>query len=434
MSEDYRLSVCIPTFNRQDFLVLCLDRLIEQIGTATNIQIVVVDNCSEDNTQNIVESYQATRPYIKFFKRHETIEGSLQFADTLSTGDGKWLVYLADDDAIDLRVVEGHVKRAENHDDFISAIYCDWYAWNDEDGSEMHRYFNIDGEQVFAPDSGIDLLNFVLGRHVLPEIGIYRGSVAREVLLDGVMHGDFYQNLLGFHRSGTLIFADPPFYKENRVVKKHLIRSSWNNMGNDHGAQQLESLRGQMERFSMALLGPTAASEENVGKVGRMITKFIVRRMLVWRTRMIRSRRWNKALEYDARIRLWQPGAALPIEDSPSSLGLKSLTLFSVIESLGMGAVAADNTCLVISDQVNARLHDTLRSELQKAGLKVEFQNLSSPNTMTNHSARTTYLSVMEEEDLYLRSCNIHPKNIVNIAKLTKNIRVGLAPTAKHKQ
>ena len=53
------LSICIPTYNRAAYLEECLQSLIEsRIGYENSVEIVLLNNCSTDNTIDIIEKFK----------------------------------------------------------------------------------------------------------------------------------------------------------------------------------------------------------------------------------------------------------------------------------------------------------------------------------------------------------------------------------------
>ena len=56
MQNKIQLSFCITTRNRADFIGEALDSIISQAGD--NVEIVVVDGASTDNTTEVVGQYQ----------------------------------------------------------------------------------------------------------------------------------------------------------------------------------------------------------------------------------------------------------------------------------------------------------------------------------------------------------------------------------------
>ena len=49
------VSVIIPMYNSEKYIAECLDSILAQ--TFQDFEIIVVDNCSTDNSRTIVESY-----------------------------------------------------------------------------------------------------------------------------------------------------------------------------------------------------------------------------------------------------------------------------------------------------------------------------------------------------------------------------------------
>lgn len=61
------ITIAIPTYNRADsYLRHALDSALNQ--TYKNIEIVVSDNCSVDNTEEVVQGLHD--PRIRYFKLH----------------------------------------------------------------------------------------------------------------------------------------------------------------------------------------------------------------------------------------------------------------------------------------------------------------------------------------------------------------------------
>ena len=58
------ISVVIPMYNAEKYIGDCLESILAQ--TFENFEVIVVDDCSTDNSKKIVESYIP-----KFNKRHK---------------------------------------------------------------------------------------------------------------------------------------------------------------------------------------------------------------------------------------------------------------------------------------------------------------------------------------------------------------------------
>ena len=58
-----KVSVIIPVYNAQDYLGRCLDSVCNQ--TLKDIEIICVNDCSKDNSLNILNEYAEKYPNMK---------------------------------------------------------------------------------------------------------------------------------------------------------------------------------------------------------------------------------------------------------------------------------------------------------------------------------------------------------------------------------
>jgi len=58
MSEKPLLSICIPTYNRAEYLAKSLDTLVcLPEFNSSEVEVVISDNASTDNTQEVAKKY-----------------------------------------------------------------------------------------------------------------------------------------------------------------------------------------------------------------------------------------------------------------------------------------------------------------------------------------------------------------------------------------
>ena len=65
------VSICLLTWNRADFLEICLEKMFAALqptedGGLTR-EIIIMDNCSSDNTPSVLEKYRG-RPGVKIVR------------------------------------------------------------------------------------------------------------------------------------------------------------------------------------------------------------------------------------------------------------------------------------------------------------------------------------------------------------------------------
>lgn len=81
------LSICIPTFNRSEVLDNTLNSLFSNSEFNSNqIEVIVSDNCSTDNTAQVVTKY----PLVKYYRNKENIK-DLNFSIALEYATGKYI-------------------------------------------------------------------------------------------------------------------------------------------------------------------------------------------------------------------------------------------------------------------------------------------------------------------------------------------------------
>lgn len=84
------LSICIPTYERAEYLKATLEMLTndEAFKNSNDIQIVISDNCSNDDTQEVCKNYINSFPEkIKYYRQKENIKDK-NFIQVLNLADG----------------------------------------------------------------------------------------------------------------------------------------------------------------------------------------------------------------------------------------------------------------------------------------------------------------------------------------------------------
>lgn len=99
-----RLSICIPTYNRAQFLAETLASVADQIDP--RVEVVVSDNASTDDTREVVERFREALPQLVYWRSATNRGFSPNFmrAVELGTGEYRWL--LGSDDLIAPGMIE----------------------------------------------------------------------------------------------------------------------------------------------------------------------------------------------------------------------------------------------------------------------------------------------------------------------------------------
>ena len=96
---NYKISIIIPTFNIEDDLNRAIDSLLNQTIGFENLEIILVDDCSIDNTQNIILDYCKKYKNIKhiFLKTNSGSAGKPRNIG-IKHATSKYIMFLDNDD------------------------------------------------------------------------------------------------------------------------------------------------------------------------------------------------------------------------------------------------------------------------------------------------------------------------------------------------
>lgn len=101
MSQSILLSLCIPTYNFGRFIGETLESILQQILGRCDVEIVVVDGNSQDNTAELMQSYCTTYPdSIRYFRLPERGGIDKDMALSISYARGKYCWLFSSDDVL----------------------------------------------------------------------------------------------------------------------------------------------------------------------------------------------------------------------------------------------------------------------------------------------------------------------------------------------
>lgn len=107
------VSICIPTYNSAKYIDLTLESLINQ--TYQNIEIIVGDNASTDNTKEKVEKYQQKDNRIIYYKNEKNLGYSGNCNKLISLSKGEYVAIYHSDDIYDKTIIEKEIKYLEKN-------------------------------------------------------------------------------------------------------------------------------------------------------------------------------------------------------------------------------------------------------------------------------------------------------------------------------
>lgn len=90
-------SIIIPTYNRANMITSAIESVLAQ--DFDDFEIVVSDDCSKDNTEELVKSYINRDTRVKYFKNNQNYGQIKNMRNAVDNyAKGKWVLFLNDDD------------------------------------------------------------------------------------------------------------------------------------------------------------------------------------------------------------------------------------------------------------------------------------------------------------------------------------------------
>src|SRR6266540_7217485 len=94
-----KLSICIPTYNRAAFIGRTIESVISQ--ATEEIEIVISDNASQDNTEEIVRNYQQRSPRITYFRWQTNMGADRNYLKVVELAQGDYCWLMGSDDKVE---------------------------------------------------------------------------------------------------------------------------------------------------------------------------------------------------------------------------------------------------------------------------------------------------------------------------------------------
>ena len=131
------VSVIIPIYNTEIYIKRCLDSVLSQ--TLQNIEIICVNDCSPDNSLDILKKYNDRR--MRVLNLPKNVGLGLARNEGIKIATGEYIYFLDSDDWIDNNYLEEMINniKAQNADIIINANYV-----NEYENQDKKEYSNFD--------------------------------------------------------------------------------------------------------------------------------------------------------------------------------------------------------------------------------------------------------------------------------------------------
>ena len=123
-----KVSIIVPVYNVEEYLDKCLNSLVNQ--TLKDIEIIVVNDGTKDNSQDIIDKYVSNYP--KLVKSYIKENGGLSSARNygLKFASGEYIAFVDSDDYVELDMYEKMYNKAKKEN--LDIVVCDTINFYDD--------------------------------------------------------------------------------------------------------------------------------------------------------------------------------------------------------------------------------------------------------------------------------------------------------------
>lgn len=184
-SEDL-ISILIPVYKVGLYIERCARSLFEQ--TYTNIEYIFIDDCSPDDSreilENVIEEYPNRKEYVKIISHSTNLGLSAARNTGVRNSKGRYMMHVDSDDYLELDAVERMYKKAI--DTNADIVICNYYIVTDNKKYIVNQLLPLDN---------VEYIKLMLKRRASPSVwgklylrDFYINTKVQSI--EGVNHGE----------------------------------------------------------------------------------------------------------------------------------------------------------------------------------------------------------------------------------------------------
>ena len=268
----FKLSICIPTFNRSYYLNQLIRSILLQNND--NIEIVISDNASTDETMSLIRGFQANHNNISYFRCDSNVGADRNLLRAVSVARGEYCWLMGSDDVVEPFAVQAVLSILGQHANLAGmSVNLNIYT--------RELVLQKNAVSVAGGKLTVDRL-FHDRDECFTRLGLYFGFFSGQIInkrlwADTIANSEVHRHCTGFilvYIIGLMLKANPEWYFLS-------ARCVGNRTGNDSILDEVGFYQRQViahkefERTISALFPKNSAVYRNVLKLA--LSTYIVR-------------------------------------------------------------------------------------------------------------------------------------------------------------
>ena len=261
------VSIVVPIYNQEKYLRKSVPCLLKQ--KYENIQVVLVNDGSTDNSRNIIEEYASTDKRIKVVDKENgglvdaTIEG-------VRVSNGEYIAFLDPDDYVGNDFIYRFMLELDQDYDFIAGGF-----YYDKNGS-INPYF-IEKTAIYEGDSLKELRNTYLYSAQNGKISqqiffarwnkLYKAQTVRKAI-------EIFEQCKGITLGEDTIFTFLMLQQSNKIKSIQGVNSYYYNIGNQNSMMKNKDIVGYLKKAKSAYITYAEILNNNAGKIDNALALY----------------------------------------------------------------------------------------------------------------------------------------------------------------
>lgn len=171
-AQEDLVSIIMPAYNSSKFIGESLESIINQ--SYKNWEVIIIDDCSTDNTGEVVKKLMKKDKRIKYFRLEKNSGAAVARNKAIDFATGKFIAFLDSDDIWFPEKLEKQIKYMKENDYYFT---CTSYSKINETGNFLNQIImareksNYNDLLKTCPGNSTVIYNAeVLGKFIIPDI------------------------------------------------------------------------------------------------------------------------------------------------------------------------------------------------------------------------------------------------------------------------
>lgn len=280
--ENIKISVIIPVYNVEKYIGQCLDSIVNQ--TYKNLEIIIVNDGSNDNSLEIINRYSQNDRRIKIINLENK---GVSFARNIGikNSEGNYISFVDSDDYLNLNTYEKLVENLDGED----LIIFNYGRFENSTGEIIKEKYVSDDEMQELPEEK---------RYLYSKINhscwnkLYKTEYLKrnEFKFFEILYEDVFFNLEVIYSTNNIKILNEAFYKY-RVNRKDSIMGNRNNNDLNYIQRQALAYKTNFENINKLI-----EKNKNNYSAGKLV--YILSERENWRAKLERNLNFEEIDKY----------------------------------------------------------------------------------------------------------------------------------------